>query len=87
MNQPGPRFGEIFFEVCENLPRQGARQPHLRRQSPWVSAAKGPRRLSGHRLGICQKDGWSEKVGTRKSGPAEGLEEGRSVLGGQSRPV
>ena len=23
MNQPGPRFWEIFFEVYESLPRQG----------------------------------------------------------------
>ena len=23
MNEPGPRFWEIFFEVYENLPRQG----------------------------------------------------------------
>jgi SAM-dependent methyltransferase len=39
MNQPGPRFREIFFEVYENLPRQGP----------------GNRACAARALGLCRE--------------------------------
>jgi len=39
MNQPGPRFWEIFFEVYENLPRQGP----------------GNRACAARALGLCRE--------------------------------
>jgi SAM-dependent methyltransferase len=39
MNQPGPRFWEIFFEVYENLPRQGP----------------GNRTCAARALGLCRE--------------------------------
>jgi SAM-dependent methyltransferase len=46
MNQPGPRFWEIFFEVYENLPRQGP----------------GNRTCAARALGLCRELGESPAV-------------------------
>ena len=51
MDQPGPRFWEIFFEVYENLPRQGPGNRDLRRQSPW-SLPRTSRIPRDPRLGV-----------------------------------
>jgi SAM-dependent methyltransferase len=46
MNQPGPRFWEIFFEVYENLPRQGP----------------GNRTCAARALGLCRELGESPAI-------------------------